>query len=92
MDGEHIEVIVAKAPDPEREWPRKELMLDPVPIWRDRDMNTKIILYENEPNLRWLMWTVLTFGSESWTLTKAEEKKGSNQLVLWIYRRMLRVS
>ena len=41
--------------------------------------------------VRSLVWTVLTYGAECWTLTKAEEKR-IESAEQWIYRRMLRVS
>ena len=47
----------------------KIIMLDLVPIWRDRAMNQKMKL------VRSLVWTVLTYGAERWTLTKAGEKR-----------------
>ena len=65
----------------------KKRMLDLVPIWKDRgitkDLNMKLV--------RSLVWTVLTYGAEGWTLTKADEKR-IQSAELWIYRRMLRVS
>ena len=58
-----------------------------VPIWKDRgitkDLEMKLV--------RSLVWTVLTYGAEGWTLTKADEKR-IQSAELWIYRRMLRVS
>ena len=41
---------------------------DLVPIWRDRGINK-----------RSLVWTVLTYGAEGWTLTKADEKESNHQ-------------
>ena len=38
-----------------------------------------------------LVWTVLTYGAEGWTLNKTDEKR-MESAELWIYRRMLRVS
>ena len=65
----------------------KKRMLDLVPIWKDRgitkDLKMKLV--------RSLVWTVLTYGAEGWTLTKADEKR-IQSAELWIYRRMLRVS
>ena len=37
------------------------------------------------------MWTVLTYCTEGWTLTKADEKT-IESAELWIYRQMIRVS
>ena len=65
----------------------KKRMLDLVPIWKDRgiakDMKMKLVLS--------LVWTVLTYGAEGWTLTKADEKR-IQSAELWIHRRMLRGS
>ena len=67
----------------------KKRMLDLVPIglWKDRgitkDLKMKLV--------RCMVWTVLTYGAEGWTLTKADEKR-IQSAELWIYRRMLRVS
>ncbi len=48
----------------------KKIMLDLVPIWRDRGMNTDLKMKSD----RSLVWTVLTYGEECWTMTKADEK------------------
>ena len=63
----------------------KQRMLDLVSIWRgiNEDLKMKLI--------RSLVWTVLTYGAEGWTLTKADEKR-IESAELWIYRRILRVS
>ena len=65
----------------------KKILLDLVPIWRDRGMNKDLKM----KLVRSLVWTVLTYGAEGWTLTKADEKR-IESAELWIYRRMLRVS
>ena len=53
----------------------KKRMLDLVPIWKDRgitkDLKMKLV--------RSLVWTVLTYGAEGWTLTKADEKRSNQQ-------------
>ena len=65
----------------------KKRMLDLVPILKDRgikkDLKMKLV--------RSLVWTVLTYGAEGWTLKKADEKR-IESAELWIYRRMLRIS
>ena len=62
-------------------------MLELVPIWKDRgmrqDLKVKLV--------RALVWTVLTYGAEGWTLWKADEKR-IQAAEMWIYRRMLRIS
>ena len=40
--------------------------------------------------VRSLVWTVLTYGPEGWTLKKADEKR-IESAEMWIYRRLLRV-
>ena len=65
----------------------KKRMLDLVPIWKNRRINTDLKM----KLVRSLVWTVLTHGAEGWTLKKADEK-GIESAELWIYRRMLRVS
>ncbi len=46
----------------------KKIMLDLVPIWRDRGMNKDL----NMKLVRSLVCTVLTYSTECWTLTKAD--------------------
>ena len=65
----------------------KKRMLDLVPIWKDRGINKDV----NMKLVRSLMWTVLTYATEGWTLTKADEKR-IESAELWVYGRMLRVS
>ena len=66
----------------------KKRMLDLVPIWKDREINKDLKM----KLVCSLVWTVLTYGAEGWTLKKADEKRiESAEMSLWIYRRMLRV-
>ena len=65
----------------------KKRMLDLVPIWKDRGINKDLKM----KLVRSLVWTVVTYGAEGWTLTKADEQR-IEFVELWIYRRMLRVS
>ena len=62
-------------------------MLDLVPIWKDRGINKDLKM----KLVRSLVWTVLTYGAEGWTLKKADVKR-IESAEMWIYRRMLRVS
>ena len=62
-------------------------MLDLVPIRKDRGINKDVKI----KLVRSLVWTVLTYGADGWTLTKADEKR-IQSAELWIYRRMLPVS
>ena len=45
-------------------------MLDVVPLWKDRGINKDLKM----KLVRSLVWTVLTYDAEGWTLTKADEK------------------
>ena len=65
----------------------KKRMLDRVPIWKDRGINKDLKM----KLVRSLVWTVLTYGAEGWTLTTADEKR-IHSAELWIYRRILRVT
>ena len=65
----------------------KKRILDLVPIWKDRGNNKDLKM----KLVRSLVWTVLTYGAEGWTLTTADEKR-IHSAELWIYRRILRVS
>ena len=86
VDDEHIEVVehfkyLGSLKSADGNWSRdtrsrigmaKKIRLDLVPIWRDREMNKDLT-----------MWTVLTYGAECWTLTKADEKR-IESAELWI--------
>ncbi len=65
----------------------KKRMLELVPIWKDRGIRKELKL----KLVRALIWTVLTYGAEGWTLLKADEKQ-IQAAEMWIYRRMLRIS
>lgn len=65
----------------------KKRTLDLTPIWKDRGLRTEVKL-----NLmRALVWSVLTYGVEGWTLKKKAEKY-IESAEMWIYRRILRIS
>ena len=65
----------------------KKRMLDLVNIWKDKTitLSLKIKL------LKCLVWTVMTYGAEGWTLKKKDEKR-INSAEMWFYRRLLRIS
>ena len=56
-------------------------------IWYDRDVSrcTKIRL------LQALIWSIATYGAETWTLKRNDEKR-IEAFEMWCYRRLLRVS
>ena len=62
----------------------KKRMLDLVPIWKDRGINKDLKM----KLVRSLVWTVLTYGAEGWTLKKADEKR-IESAEMWFYRRLL---
>ena len=65
----------------------KKRMLELVTIWKDRGIRQELKV----KLVRALVWTVLTYGAEGWTLLKADEKR-IQAAEMWIYRRMLRIS
>ena len=65
----------------------KKRMLDLVSIWKDRGIRKELKM----KLVRALVWTVLTYGAEGWTLLKADENR-IQAAEMWIYRRMLRIS
>lgn len=56
-------------------------------IWKDRNLSTPLKLQI----LKALIWSVLLYGAEGWTLKKADENR-INAAEMWLYRRLLRVS
>ena len=101
MDDEHIEVVVhfkylvsLKSADGccskdtgSKIGMAKKIMLDLIPMWRDRGMNKDL----KKTFVPSLVCSVLTYGAEYWTPTKPDEKSVES-VELWIYRRLLRVS
>ena len=75
--------------------------LGSIPNWNGQEKNARYCTdLERQRNkhkylkmklIRSLVWTVLTYGAEGWTLKKADEKR-IESAEMWIYRRMLRVS
>ena len=65
----------------------KERMLQLVDIWKDHNIS-------RQPKIRImhaLVWSVLLYGAESWTLRKTDERR-IQAAEMWCYRRLLRVS
>ena len=64
----------------------KQKMLQLNNIWKDRgipnDLKVQI--------LKCLVWPVMLYGCEAWTLRKEEENK-INAAEMWFYRRLLRI-
>ena len=56
-------------------------------IWRDRGIRKEVKL----KLMKALLWTVVSYGCEGWTMKKVDEFR-IEALEMWIYRRMLRIS
>ena len=65
----------------------KQKMVQLNNIWKDRGIPVKLKL----KILRCLIWPVLLYGCEAWTLRKEESNK-LRAAEMWLYRRLLRVS
>ena len=65
----------------------KRKMVDLNNIWKDRGIPTKLKVQL----LKSLIWPVMMYGCEAWTL-RADELNKINAAELWFYRRLLRVS
>merc|ERR1711860_448944 len=64
----------------------KKKMIDLNNIWKDRG----IPIFLKIKLLKTLIWPVMLYGSESWTL-RCEENNKINASEMWFYRRLLRV-
>ena len=56
-------------------------------IWKDKSITLQLKI----KLVKCLTWTVMTYGTEGWTL-KAKQFKKIQSAEMWFYRRMLRVS
>ncbi|GFN94419.1 endonuclease-reverse transcriptase [Plakobranchus ocellatus] len=65
----------------------KKRMIDLNNIWKDKYIGKQLKI----KLVKCLVWTVMTYGAEGWTLRKRDEKK-INSAEMWFYRRLLRVS
>ena len=65
----------------------KQRMIKLLNIWKDRSIpaNLKIKILEC------LVWPIMLYGCESWTLKKADENR-VEAAEMWFYRRLLRIS
>lgn len=64
----------------------KQKMLQLNNIWKDRGIPNQLKIQI----LKCLVWPVMLYGCEAWTLRKEEENK-INAAEMWFYRRLLRV-
>ena len=65
----------------------KKRTLELVNIWKDRGIRKEVKIRV----VRALVWPVLTYGAEAWTL-KAADIKRIKAAEVWVYRRVLRIS
>ncbi|GFO02512.1 charged multivesicular body protein 6 [Plakobranchus ocellatus] len=65
----------------------KKRMQDLVNIWKDKTLTLQLKI----KIMKTLVWTVMTYGAEGWTIKKKQEKK-INSAEMWFYRRLLRIS
>ena len=65
----------------------KQRMIQLVNVWKDRSIPTTLKI----KILECLVWPVMLYGCEAWTIKKADEKK-IEAAELWFYRRLLRIS
>ena len=65
----------------------KKRVLELNNIWKDTNIRKELKI----KLMKCLVWTVMTYGAEGWTLRKRDEKK-INSAEMWFYRRLLRVS
>ena len=64
----------------------KQKMIQLNNIWKDRG----ILNFLKIDILKCLIWPVVTYGCEAWTMKKEEDRK-INAAELWFYRRLLRI-
>ncbi|GFN78854.1 endonuclease-reverse transcriptase [Plakobranchus ocellatus] len=62
----------------------KKRMQDLVNIWKDKTITLQLKI----KIMKTLVWTVMTYGAEGWTIKKKQEKK-INSTEMWFYRRLL---
>ena len=55
-------------------------------IWNDKNISQKLKL----KLVKCLVWTVITYGAEGWTLRQEDIKK-IESAEMWLYRRLLRI-
>ena len=65
----------------------KSKMVDLKNIWKDKDLSHELKL----KIMKVLVWTVMTYGAEGWTL-RSEEMKRIQAAEMWCYRRLLNVT
>ena len=65
----------------------KSKMVDLKNIWKDKDLSYELKL----KIMKVLVWTVMTYGAEGWTL-RSDEMKRIQAAEMWCYRRLLNVT
>ena len=65
----------------------KQKMIQLNNVWKDRSVPMHLKMHL----LKCLVWPVLMYGCEAWTIRKQEENR-LNAAEMWLYRRLLRIS
>ena len=65
----------------------KSKMVDLKNIWRDKDLSFELKI----KIMKVLVWTVMTYGAEGWTL-RTDEKNRIHAAEMWCYRHLLNVT
>ena len=65
----------------------KSKMIDLKNIWKDKDLSYDLKI----KIMKVLVWTVMSYGAEGWTL-RSDENKRIQAAELWCYRRLLNVT
>ena len=65
----------------------KRRMCELTTLWKDRSIPVALKMRL----VKTLVWTVLSYGAEAWTLKVRDERKITS-MEMWLWRRMLRIS
>ena len=65
----------------------KRRMCELTTLWKDRSIPVALKMRL----VKTLVWTVLSYGAEAWTL-KARDERKITSMEMWLWRRMLRIS
>ena len=65
----------------------KRRMCELTTLWKDRSIPVALKMRL----VKTLVWTVLSYGAEAWTL-KVREERNITSMEMWLWRRMLRIS
>ena len=65
----------------------KRRMCELTTLWKDRSIPVALKMRL----VKTLVWTVLSYGAEAWTL-KARDERKITSMEMWLWRRMMRIS